>query len=256
MKNKIEINILVFIIIEAVYLLFFISYDFINIFLGTLFGIILILLSKFFRNKRITNYLLKIISIPIIIISLLKIVYFINNIYLKNYSPIIIGILFIMISVYLINKKYHTFIKTVEIISYFIIVFKTISLLLTIPLIKLNSISNSITLNYSNSFLIFGLFIFLLYKIIECYLDYKIKIKTILISLINPMLIKILSLNILGSFLFNKYNYPYVNYFKEINYFDFIERMEGLLSLEYMFCYIIMFSFFLLFVTKKANKLA
>ena len=72
MKNKIEINILVFIIIEAVYLLFFISYDFINIFLGTLFGIILILLSSFFRNNRITNYLLKIMSIPIIIISYLK----------------------------------------------------------------------------------------------------------------------------------------------------------------------------------------
>ena len=70
--------------------------------------------------------------------------------------------------------------------------------------------------------------------------------QSVIISTINSIIIQLLSFNILGTYLFNNSNYPYVDYFKEIKYFDFIERMEGLLSLEYLLCFISLFSFILI----------
>ena len=82
--------------------------------------------------------------------------------------------------------------------------------------------------------------------------DYSIKYKEIILSFLNPIYIKIISLTILGNTLSNLYQYPYVSYLKRIKYFDFIERMEGILSFEYLFCFIIMLSFLLL-NTKKSH---
>ena len=63
MKNKIEINILVFILIEALFLLFFIKYSFLNIIVGEIIGILLIYIDKKNECNSKMTILYKIIAI-------------------------------------------------------------------------------------------------------------------------------------------------------------------------------------------------
>ena len=89
MKNKIELNILFFIITEGFILLFFPKISFLNIIIGSLISIILIMISKRFDINKF-RYLLLAIVIPFIIIVFYKIIIFIQDIYLNNFSLIII----------------------------------------------------------------------------------------------------------------------------------------------------------------------
>ena len=74
MKNKIEINILFFILSEALFLLFFIDYSILNIIVGTILGILLIIISKKI-NSKILSYIYHIILIPLAIICFYNIIY-------------------------------------------------------------------------------------------------------------------------------------------------------------------------------------
>ena len=239
--KKIELNILTIIITEAVYLLLFFKTNLISILLGITLGIILIYLTKNIKKNNITRILLLILTIPLFIYFLYQIINFISYNILTNYSLTIIFLSLLSITIYLGNKNYHSFIKTVEIIAYIIIFIKIISFILCIPLINFNNITIIFTIN--KSFIYISLFILFLYKYL-CYLtNYKINNKIIILSFINPIIIKIISILILSNNLSNIYKYPYVNYLKRIKYLNFIERMDGILSFEYLFCFIILLIF-------------
>ena len=62
-------------------------------------------------------------------------------------------------------------------------------------------------------------------------------------SVFNGFFIKIISIGIIGINLSYLYEYPYISILKKIKYFDFIERMEGILSLEYLCCFFFLISF-------------
>ena len=252
MKNKIELNILFFIITEGFILLFFPKISFLNIIIGSLISIILIMISKRFDINKF-RYLLLAIVIPFIIIVFYKIIIFIQDIYLNNFSLIIIGFSFLIVSLYLISNGYHTFIKVVEISGYLLLFIKILSFILSINLIDISNINNNYFLTINSNFIYFGLSIFLLYQCINYLFSYQLKIKTITLSIVNPFLIIILSNIIIGNSLFNIYKYPYVKYLQRIKYFDFIERMEGLLSFEYLYSFVILFTF-LLFLVKYNRK--
>lgn len=251
--KKIEINILMIILTEAVFLHLFFKTNIITIILGIILGFILIYITKKIKKNKITKLILFTISIPLFIFFLYKTILFINYNFLKNYSSIIIGISLLITSIYLGNKNYHTYIKSTEIIIYLVLIIKVISLLLSVPLIKFNNFSFSYNIDYS--FIYIGLFILLLFNYLYYLSNYKINYKEIILSFISPLIIKIISLLILGNNLLSIYKYPYINYLKNINYLDFIERMEGILSFEYLFCFIILLSFFIqnIKVLKKAK---
>ena len=249
--KKIEISIFLIVLIEASFLLLFFKDSFLNIILGTILGIILISLTKSIKKNKLTEFILLIISLFLYIIVLYKLSFFINYNILKNYSSLLLIISLIIISVYIASKKYHVFIKTTEIIFYLIIIIKIISFILSIPLIKLNYFI--IDFNFNYHFIYIALFILFLFKTIYYISDYQIKKSELLLSIVNPLSIKLISLLVIGNTLSKLYEYPYVSYLKNIRYFDFIERMEGILSFEYLLCFIIFLSFLLLNI-KKAIK--
>jgi len=156
----------------------------------------------------------------------------------------------IIITFYIVKKKYHTFIKTCELLFYLVIIIKIISIILVIPLININNLQISFDYNYQ--LIIVALFILYLYKSIYYLNNYQLKNSELLISFISPLCIKLLTLLVIGNTLSNLYNYPYVIYLKKIKYFNFIERMDGILSFEYIFCFIVLISYTLL-NTKKSQ---
>jgi len=244
--TKIELTLTSIIITEGVFLLLFFQYSFLNIILGIIIGMLLILLTKKIKKNLFTSITIIIASAFLYIIFLYKIIFFINENILKNYSIIIITISLIIMSIYLSNNKYHTFIKMIEIIFYIILFIKISALILTLPLIKISNLI--IDFSYSYHLIYVSLFILYLYKIFFYINNHYLKKKELIISFINPLLIKVISSLILGNPLSKLYKYPYVKYLQNIKYFNFIERMDGILSFEYILCFIMLISFCLLII--------
>ena len=249
-KNNIEINLLTIILIETIILLFFFKESFLNIIISWILSLFTIPLINKIKKNKLIDMIIIIITSFILIILLKEITTFITFNLLKNYSNIIIMITIIMISFIITNNGYHPFIKTLEIASYFYLLIKIISFILITPNINVNNFNeqliNELTIN-SNIIYILGTFIITL--ILIKYTTNKLPNKKIyLVSLINPIIIKLISILVIGKTLFNLYNYPYINTLKRIKYLDFIERMEGILSLEYLFCFFLTISFTLFII--------
>lgn len=254
--KKIEHSILVFILIEAIFTLFFFKLNYLEILLGFTLGIILILLSNLIPKNNFFKLRLFISSFIIGIYVLFKISNFINYNLLPNHPFIIIFISFLLATLYLVKKGYHSFIKAIEITSYFFIFIKLISFLLLVPKININNFYN-ISVNIENyRFIYLSLAICLIYNSIYYITNNKPSIKILFISFINTLFIKTLCILVLGNSLTNIYNYPYLNALKRIKYLDFIERCDGILSFEYLICfYVLLSSIFLttkLVYSKKA----
>lgn len=244
MLKKIEIDILLFIIFEAIILLSFFKESYLTIIMGYILGIILIYVTKNIKKNSFTKILLFLISIFLSIIVFYQIIDFISYNILKNYSIFIIIISFLLITVYLLLKKYHTFIKTLEVSFSLFLVIKIISIILIIPEININNINN-ISFSFNYHFIYLGIIIWYFYKTINYLTNYMINKKRIIISFFNPLLMKLSTILVLGNTIFNIYKYPYVNYLKTIRYFDFIERVDGILMFEYLICFFYLLSFLL-----------
>ena len=254
--KKIEINLLSIILFEGIILLFFFHESLLNILLAGTINLFFLPLIKRIKKKKIMDIFLLIISIIIIILLLSTITNFIIHNILKQYPSIIIILTVIIISYLLSQHGFHPFIKSLEICFYFFLIIKIISFLLLLPNIDFanfnHQLLNQLAIN-QNLFLITVSFFFL--NIIINYLTNNLPNKNFFaLSIVNPLIIKILSLSILGQTLVNLYQYPYVNIFKRIKYFDFIERMEGILSFEYLFSFIFLISFFFLFIKTIIKK--
>ena len=255
MNKKIEINILSFFLIESIINLFFFKESFINLLMGLLIGILLIKLIKSNKKNPITQYILVMISLIFIYLIFLNIIHFINYNILRNYSTFIIGLSFIIITLNLVLRGYHSYIKTVETTSYIILFLKTITIILLIPLLLHCKINITIIHNIKpNIIILFALSIFLLNKYLYYLTDYQLSIKVIMISFINYFITKMISLIILGKSLFNIYQYPFINILKQIKYFDFIERIDGLLSFQFILPFFFLLSFLLLFIIIICNR--
>lgn len=254
--KKIELNILIFILLEALFLLYGTKINIINIILGTILGIILIIIFSKFKKNNIIKTILLIITILLLIISVNNTTSFIINNLLNNYSYFIITLAILIISYLLIKNGYHPYIKSIQIISYFFILIKLISFLLVIPNININNFNHSLLseLDININLLYTGLIIFYIHQSIYYLTNHIINKKIYLISSLNPILIKIISIIVIGRTLFYLYNYPYINVLKKIKYLDFIERMEGILSFEYLFSFIILISFCLLLIKSLIKK--
>ena len=101
-------------------------------------------------------------------------------------------------------------------------------------------------LDFSFNFITMVLYIFIGYFLINYLNDYRLNNKVYFGSILFIIFLKLLTIGIIGETLLNIYNYPYINILKRIKYLDFIERMEGILSLQYLFDYFFIFSLILL----------
>ena len=247
--KKIELNILIFIIIEALFLLYGFKINLINIFLGTILGVILIKIINKFKKNKIIALILLIITIIFFIVTVLNICFFITNNILNNYSNFFIIISILIINYLLIKNNYHSFIKTVQISFYFILIIKIISFLLVIPNLNFNNINSNLIkeLNINISTPIIGLVVCYINLLIYYLSNHKLNNKVYLISSINPIVIKMICILTMGRTLTYLYNYPYIKVLQKIKYLDFIERMEGILSFQYLFDFFIFSGLLLLF---------
>ena len=260
-KNKIELNILIFILIEAFFLLFFYKESFLNIIVGSLLGLLLTFLFKKLKFKSIIKLLILFTAIFLAYMVAYKSCHYISYNILKHFPISIIIISFIFTSLYLSIKGYHTYIKTVEITSYFFIFIKLLSFILIIFNINTNNINYLIIKEESLSIhsIYISLTILFIYLTIKYLTLWETSYKSYLISILNPIVMKIITILTIGMTLFNIYDYPYVNVLKRIKYLDFIERMEGILSFQYLISFILLESFLLLIIIsiiKKDSKLS
>ena len=250
-NNKIEINILFFFVIRAVFLLYFFYYSLINLLLSSVITIILITIYNKLSLKK--NIFFKCFLLAILLFlspSILnKITSFIEFNILKNYSPFIIAFSLIIVSLYMAIKGYHTLIKSLELSLYFILFLSLLSVALLLNYINLNNF-NLLTIHkeliLSSSLIKPSIAYFLIYIMLDYLNNYKITYKMYFLTIINTLFIKIMTISILGSSLTYLYKYPYINVLKSIKYLDFIERMEGLLSLQYLFDFVFLLTLFLL----------
>ena len=168
MKKKIEIDILFFILLEAVYLLFFFKTSILNILIGTLLSLILIYFINKIKNFKLIKFILLLISIIILIITLQKVTNFITFNILKNYSKTIILLTLIFTSFNLANKGYHSYIKSLEISSYFYLLLKIVSFILIIFNIEIGNYNVKLIkeLSFNFNFIHFTLFVILLNNIL------------------------------------------------------------------------------------------
>jgi len=258
-KNKVENNILLIIIIRSLFLLLFNKLSITDLILGSLFGLLLIIIYQKFNLKKynVFRILLLIIFSFITFLFLYNISYYIKDNILKNYNVIIIGISFLIVCIFITKKGYHTFIKTIELSTYILIIMVIFSLSLLIPYININNFNN---INYfiTPNFIKISLLILLSFIAINYLNNYKLNYKTYLFSVSNIIFIKLLIISILSQTLENVFDYPYISIFKKISYFDFFERLEGLLSLQYLFDYLFLLTLFILtikFLIKDLFKL-
>ena len=85
--------------------------------------------------------------------------------------------------------------------------------------------------------------------------DYKMNLLDVTISFTNIILIKVLMILTLSNTLINVFKYPYVSMFKRISFFNFLDRLENVLALQYLFDYFIILSLLILTIKTILAKL-
>lgn len=248
MKNKkVENSILLIIIMRAIFLLFFNKLSITDLALGGILGLLLIIIYQKLNFKKYTIFhILLLLTLIILSFSTLNnITYFIKDNILKNFSYLMIAIPFLSLSIYISIKGYHNYIKTIELSSYILITIFISSLIMLIPYVRPSNIN---TLNYklTTNFIDVSLLILIIFIVFNYLNNYKLNYKTYTFSFFNIFFIRLLITGILSQTLENVFKYPYISIFKKISYFDFLERLEGFLSLQYLFDYLFLLTLFTL----------
>ena len=244
---KLENRITYFMITFAIFLLNFKFLSFLSLILGTILAFFSILLVEHYHlyQYKIIKVTLLFFSIPIMIYFLNKISYFIGDNILKEYSIVAISITLLITIFVLSNKGYHTIIKVILLSTYFLFFFLILGFVLTLPYININNLDTTI-LNTNSLFIntiLYSLSLIYCYFLIYPTTKTKFLIKDFFISSLFHIIIYILTLSILG-ILINYLKYPYIIIFKKVNLLNFIERIEIIFSLNYLF-----FFYFLLLLT-------
>lgn len=245
-KKKIESNILLFIIIRSIFLLFFYKLSLLEIGISSIISVLIIFIVEKLEIQKST--LFKILMLLIIFISSIRILSestsFIEYNILKNYSLITINITFLLICFILAYRGYHSYIKALELSFYLIIFLLISSLLLLISNIDISNFNMQLLneINFSSKCIYFIISIVLSYLAINYLSNYKINYKTYSLTIISLIFSKLITIGILGETLLNLYHYPYISIFKRIKYLDFIERMEGILSFTSLFGFFFLLS--------------
>ena len=123
--------------------------------------------------------------------------------------------------------------------TYFIIFLIIISFLITIPYIDLSNLTINIfkTNNLFKETILYTFNLIYPYLLIYPLSNTKFKVSDFLVTTLFQILFYLLIISILGLTLESIYKYPYITIFKKVSLFGFIERIEIIPSLNYLFCF-------------------
>ncbi len=213
--------------------------------LGIIIGSILSIFFIFFMEK-LNIYKYKVIKIFLMFLTfffmtiyLNKITYFIGDNILRNYSLISISLTIIIFTYYLANKGYHTIVKVIMLASYFIIFIFLIGFLFLFPYLNLSNLNiNIFTSNnlFKESFY-YAIFIVYSYFLIYPLSNTKFQIRDLVINSSYQILSFLSIFSVLGLTLESLYKYSYIVIFKKVSLIGFIERIEIIFSLNYLFIF-------------------
>ena len=246
--KKIEIRITYFILNLAIFLLNFKNISLLSIIISNILAILFILLfekTNIYKYK-LTKVILTFLSLFFLTYYLNKVTIFIGDNILREYSIIMISLTLLLAIFFLGNKGYHTIIKVILLASYFILFFLIIGYLTTIPYFEFKNITTKlfITNNLFLNTLKYTLLIIYTYFLIYPLSNTKFKTKDLIITTLYQLLTYLFIIGVLSLTLTNIYEYPYITIFKKVNLIGFIERIEILPSLNYLFIF-----FFLLLLS-------
>ena len=220
--------------------------------LGMLLGIIIVcMISKILNNKRKNNVFIKTILILLccyfISEELTSLINFMTSFFLLNTPGFIIGLCSIIVSLYVISKGLTSILRTTEILFYISIFITVITLFVLLSYIKIDHLLP--ILITPKNMLFKSSVIFAVYTTIPLVtilsLDNNGK-DLIKMYLFNTLIIIILIISILGIFgpeLTKTLRFPEYIVLKRIKLLSFIEKIESLLSITYIFDNLIMMTF-------------
>lgn len=202
--------------------------------------------------------------IPLILILTLFASYLTNNtanfikvIFLPNESLILIILLFLFLSFYLSRGKIESIARTAQIFFYIFLILLLLVFVGMIPVVNKELLMPLYSGNIKKLLqgtIMFGTgmiipFFFLIF--LKPYLkedDHKNKkaiISGYIVAFFSIFLFNIITIASLGTDLTMFYHYPEAVAFKKIVYFNFIERLEGVYSLIFLFDSLVLLSFIL-----------
>lgn len=223
---------------------------------------------KLLFNKKISfilNLFLIICFINISITIFYNLNNFINTEFLTNTPILIIGLLFSIVIIYINTKGLEVISRVSFIFLIFYFLFFLIGILSLINIINLNNFlpfnfnfygtyNNSLYIILNNILPIFLLLIIPKKRIIDHNKTNKYIIISYFISFLIILILVIYIIGILGINLTNFYQYPEYMIYKRINLFNFINRIENLLIIKYIFNYFISLSLITHYISKTITK--
>ena len=224
----------------------------ISIILGTLIGIIIVyIISKFMDLKKGTSlkdFLNKSIILKCLIIILCSYIFleeimvltnFMTSFFLLKTPNICISIPILVVIIYILNKGLRPTLKTNEILFYISIFITIITFLTLLIYPNYDYLRPVFITSYSN--ILKSSLLYTTYSTIPLLLltnlenDGKSIIKMYLVSSLRILLLSIFILSIFGPALTKVYRFPEYIVLKRIKILSFIEKIESLLSIIYIF---------------------
>ncbi len=248
--KKVENRLAFFILTLALFLLNINYLNISTILIGSLIAYLFIMLfekTKIYQFK-IVKIILTIFSLLFLPIYLNKITYYISDNILREYSTISISLTLIITIFILGNKGYHTIIKVLLLALYFIIFFFILGFLTNLLYLDGNNITT--TIFFSNNLFLESIYYSILiiypYFLIYPTTNTKFKFYDLAFSSFYQIITYIVIISILGTTLTSLYKYPFITIFKKVNLIGFIERIEIIFSLNYLFCFyfLLLFSYY------------
>lgn len=213
----------------------------------------------FGKFGHIFNFIIIITMIILCISNFWTLVHFINSQFLYNTSPWLIGLIFIIPIGYAVTKGLRI-IGKISLIMFYITIFFII--LILIGLIGGIDLSNLKPIfNHPLSNIIYGSFFFINFNVLSLFIltiipnnkiiGHSLKKEFIFyfISTLSLLNVLILTISIFGIELSYLYDYPSFHLLKRVSVLDIIDRVESILSLEWVIALFIQITMTIYFIT-------
>lgn len=220
-------------------------------------------INKLFGNKIGT--IINILLILIYFISLISVIYdltsFISSQFLSETPSLLIGFIFIVIAIYMNSKGIEIISRVSFILIIINIVLYTISLIGTLPSFELSNLKpilengfspplkGSVYVAFMNMLTIVSLLMIPKNSIINNKNYNKVVILSYIIGILFMFFVVFTTIGSLGIELASIYQYPEYVVLKRINLFSFIDRIENIMVIQWIFGLFVVTSIFIYYIS-------
>ncbi len=212
----------------------------------------------------IFNIIWGLFALGFAIIILSDLTHFVSSQFLYYTSPIVITIVFMVLTIYALTKGIKTISKTSLILFFFVAI---ITLLIVIGLITNIDISNFKPILYNGltpviksviivlAYNVFPIFFLLIIPQNTVHKDNtKLNVIFYLISMLSILSVCFMTISIFGINLSLLFEYPGFHLLRQVNIGEFVDRIEIFLSIEWIISMLIMLIFCLYFFNEVIKK--